>query len=567
MGLNSRNIQVRSAENGLPTATFHLPEGREIYLHSRFDPAAEARFLIEKIPVKAQTLYVILGFGLGYHVKALLDRIPSSSHILVVEPVTEHLSAQALAYYQEKNESWIQDDRLSFHTHYDPETVPIFLAEAFIRCRVLSLNIFMHIPSASTNEAFYSWLLKEVQQKFPVYLDGHLGANDRTLENNLSNFWANLPITWQTPHISCLKRGWQGYPVIIVAAGPSLTDELNRLRDIQERVLIICVGTAAPVMMKYGVHPDFVVSVDPFEANMSHFENWNNGKIPLIYYHRFWRGILPVYNGPRFWFAMDDEPAIPLTGIKPTTEFWRGGTVSFTALQVAHYLKADPIVLVGLDFAYLDGRMHAEGAVNETYKQAESLPLPEGFFRIPGISGDQVVTNLNYYSYLLYIQDYIQRHPQTRHINTSPTGAKIHGTIEMSLKQTVEAYNEFKEVIGKQIAYENVQPFEPVTWDNIFDLAGQWEKELSIFINDNEAVNKLDKLVSRFRRLSVYRVISGAYDNCFHSWEIKKLKNQVEPENALCKRLKAHCRFVQNRLREFLYDDKTTATLTNEVIR
>ena len=108
MGLNSRNIQVRSAENGLPTATFHLPEGREIYLHSRFDPAAEARFLIEKIPVKAQTLYVILGFGLGYHVKALLDRIPSSSHILVVEPVTEHLSAQALAYYQEKNESWIQ---------------------------------------------------------------------------------------------------------------------------------------------------------------------------------------------------------------------------------------------------------------------------------------------------------------------------------------------------------------------------------------------------------------------------------------------------------------------------
>ena len=117
-------------------------------------------------------------------------------------------------------------------------------------------------------------------------------------------------------------------------------------------------------MMNHKVAPHFVVSVDPFEANLSHFENWNNNKIPFIYYHRIWRGVLPAYHGHKFWFAMDDEPSIPLTGIERTSEFWRGGTVSFTALQFAHYLKADPIVFVGLDFAFLDGRQHADGLVS-----------------------------------------------------------------------------------------------------------------------------------------------------------------------------------------------------------
>ncbi len=562
MEIDSRTLQMSTAENGSPTAIFQLSDGRRIFLHSRFDPEAEACFLIEKIPIREQTLYVVLGFGLGYHVKELLGRIPSNSHVLVMEPATEQLSTHLLDYYRKKGEAWIQDDRLSFHSHYDPETVPMFLADAFIRHRALSLSIFMHIPSASTNEAFYRGLLKEIQEKFPVYLEGHIDANDIVLENNLSNFWANLPVTWQTPHISHLKRRWEQYPAVIVAAGPSLTKELERLRQAQGKVLIVSVGTSAGILMKHGVRPDFVVSVDPFEANMSHFRNWDNSSVSLIYYHRIWRGIPPMYNGPKYWFTMDDEPPIPLSGIQGSNEFWRGGTVAFTALQVAHYLKADPIILAGMDFALLDGRTHAEDAAHSGVLD-EEITLSERFFRIPGVSGDQVVTHIVYYSYLLYIQDYIQRHPQTRHINTSSTGAKIHGTIEKSLEDTLQEYSVEEKNSGERLVCEIHKTHQSVSvsWDRILDTVSQWEQELSDFVDDNEAINHLDKLISSFRRLLIYMETPHAYDDCFHTWEIRKIKNKPGFEETLCTRLKEHCRFVLNQIREFLDDRKKAAQM------
>jgi hypothetical protein len=550
---NNPNLQLISAANGTPTAGFTLLDGRHIYLHSRFDPEAEARFLVKTIPIRERTLYVVLGFGMGYHVKELLGRIPQSSYLLVVESVTEHLSRQMKTYCRQKGETWIQDKRLIFHSHYDPETVPIFLADAFIRLRTLSLHIFTHIPSASTNEAFYRWVLKEIQTKFSVFLEGHLGANDRILENNLSNFWTNLSVTWQTPHVSCLSGRWQRHAAVLVAAGPSLTPEIEKLRKLRNRALIISVGTAARILMKHGIAPDFVVSVDPFEVNLAHFKDWNTDGIPLIYYHRIWREIPSTYKGPKFWFAMDEEPPVPLTGIQGASEFWRGGTVAFTALQFAHYLETDPIILVGLDFAFHDGCTHAEGAVYGGKVKTDTLR--EGFFRIPGVSGEQVVTNQSYYSYLLYLQDYIQRHPNIRHINTSTMGAKIHGTIESPLENALDRYggNEKKETMP--VVRDVFRSFKPVSSNTILKMVCQWEQEMSRFINKNKDESRLDPLISNFKKLSIYKQISSAYDDCFFTWEIQKIRKRSQSEARLCERILEHCGFIIDQLR-VIRDDR-----------
>ncbi len=549
MNENTPNLQLISAANGMSTAGITLLDGRHLYLHSRFDPEAEARFLVKTIPIRKRTLYVVLGFGMGYHVKELLNRLPSNSYLLVVESVTEHLSHQMLKYCRQNGETWIQDKRLLFHSHYDPETVPMFLADAFIRLRALSLQIFTHIPSASTNEAFYRWVLKEIQTKFSVFLEGHLGANDRLLENNLSNFWTNLSVTWQTPHVSRLAGRLRRHAAVLVAAGPSLTSEIEQLRKIQNGALIISVGTAAPILMNHGIRPDFVVSVDPFEVNLAHFQDWNTDGIPLIYYHRIWRDIPLTYKGPKFWFAMDEEPPVPLTGIQSTAEFWRGGTVAFTALQFAHYLKTDPIMLVGLDFALHNGYTHAEGAVYGGKMKTDALT--EGFFRIPGVSGEQVVTNQAYYSYLLYIQDYIQRHPNIRHINTSTTGAKIHGTKETSLEQALEKTGENEKKETMQVVCDVFRSFKPVSWNTIFKNVRRWEQELTRFTDKNKDESRLDPLISKFKKLSIYRQISSGYDDCFFTWEIRKIRNTSESEAILCERIKEHCRFILDHLRVF----------------
>ncbi|MBW1695380.1 MAG: motility associated factor glycosyltransferase family protein [Deltaproteobacteria bacterium] len=546
MKTNRENIQLTAAANGMVSGSVTLLDGRQLFLHSRFDPEEEARFLVEKIPVRQRTLHVVLGFGLGYHVKELLSRMASNSCLLVIEPVTEQFSRQMFEYHRHKGETWIKDPRLMFHSHYDPETVPMFLADAFVRRRALSLNIFTHIPSAATNEAFYRWVLKEIQEKFPVYLEGHLGANDRILENNLSNFWANLPVTWQTPHVSYLTGRWHRKPAIIIASGPSLTNELEQLRRAQSMALLISVGSAARVLLNNGIQPHFIVSVDPFKLNMKHFIGLDTEKISLIYYHRLWRGVLSDFRGPRFWFIMNDEPPIPLAGIPESTEFWRGGTVAFSALQFAHYLKADPIIFVGLDLALHNGNTHAQGVAHGRHIDAETLP--EGYFRIPGVSDNQVVTNQAYYSYLLYIQDYVQRHASVRHINTSLTGAKIHGTREMPLERALNMFCSGQSVDAEQLVRDGFKRFKPVSWHRVLKAVDRWQRELNMFIDSMKGESRLGRLIQEFRNTSVYKQISHSYDDCFFTWEVKKIRKKCASERALCERLKAHCRFVLQQL-------------------
>ncbi len=545
-----RTLRMISAANGMPTALFTMPDGRELFLHSRFDPSTEARFLIQKIPIRERTQYVILGFGLGYHVKELLARIPSNSHILVLEPQTEHLGACTMGYYKDRGEQWVEDARLICLSHPDPDAVPMFLADSFTRNRALSLHIYTHIPSAATNESFYRALQKIIPLKFPEYFDGHLGVIDRMLENNLVNFWANLDRTWHSPHISSLVGKWQNNPCVIVAAGPSLNLELEHLRRIQGNVPIVCVGTAARILVQNNILPDLIVSLDPFKANMRHFQGWDTRRIPLLYYHRMWRGLLSGYRGPTFWFTMDDEPAVPLTNIPRSTEFWRGGTVSFSALQVAHYLKADPIILVGLDFAFYDGQTHAQGAA--TGETLDASSLPDGIFRIPGVAGNPVMTNPVYYSYLMYIQDFIKRHPKIRHINTSRTGAKIEGTEEMGLGDLLQKYRSKPPVPPSQIIQQCHDAFKPVQKDRISKTVRRWEREISLFLREHTDRPQPKILISAFKRLTVCKELAPAYNDCFYRWEVMQIRNPSASSAQICSRFIAHCREVQSQFRRIL---------------
>jgi hypothetical protein len=77
---------VSSKVRTAPTAIVRVDDGRELLLHSRVDPLEETAFFAAGVTPQERTLYAVLGFGLGYHVRALLERIPESSQVIVLEP-------------------------------------------------------------------------------------------------------------------------------------------------------------------------------------------------------------------------------------------------------------------------------------------------------------------------------------------------------------------------------------------------------------------------------------------------------------------------------------------------
>jgi hypothetical protein len=227
---------------------------------------------------------------------------------------------------------------------------------------------------------------------------------------------------------------------VVVSGGPSLTEALPALEGLRDRALILATGSTARVLCDHGLRPDLVISVDPYAFNLGHFVGWETSGTPLVYYHRLHHAILPVYAGPICSFVMHDESPLPLLS-EPRAPFHRGGTVAFSALQLAHYMHANPIVFVGQDFAFAGGRTHAKGAIyGELFD--ETAP-PDDYILVPGVAGEPVMTSRIHEAYLLHMQDYVlnfaKRRPEIQHVNTSPIGARMRGMTYVSLGEALGA--------------------------------------------------------------------------------------------------------------------------------
>ena len=71
------------------------------------------------------------------------------------------------------------------------------------------------------------------------------------------------------------------YPAFIVSAGPSLDKNIDELKNIKGRGVIMAVDTAIKPLLKKGIVPDIVASVDPHKP-LELFEIEGVQNIPML---------------------------------------------------------------------------------------------------------------------------------------------------------------------------------------------------------------------------------------------------------------------------------------------
>src|SRR5690606_17352725 len=103
------------------------------------------------------------------------------------------------------------------------------------------------------------------------------------------NGMKNLKEVLSTPNIIIEKKGkFKGKTAILVAAGPSLDDEIEHIKYIKENGLayIFSVGSAINTLIHNDIYPDAITSFDPKEGNQKVFKIIKDKAIqdiPLIF--------------------------------------------------------------------------------------------------------------------------------------------------------------------------------------------------------------------------------------------------------------------------------------------
>lgn len=376
---------------------------RNIYIHSAIDPMEEARIQAEEIYKPSVMDYVFLGCGLGYLPYKLYELSYKAANIIIFEKNKE-LIDYALAYgvlgriSENKIQVYIFDDILDFLE--------------YIMDKKYKYHLYRSLYDVEMNEA----------DKDAV--DGILIAQNtsRFLDRIEVNFWNNLKNI--TNNVSKLANTEEGRDIVIVAAGPSVESEFEYLRSVQEHKIIIAVGTILERLLREDIRPTYAAIMDPQERTFRQIEGILDANIPMIIGSGAYWKIAEEYSGEKYLAFLGGPTPATLECISKSGEpiIRTGGTVTSLAVEIAAYMGAKTIELIGVDLAYANNKSHAGGTMHEKEKN-----IGQAMMEVEGVSGEMVKTTRVLKGYISEIEEQIQRHSDIKFINRSKIGAKIQG--------------------------------------------------------------------------------------------------------------------------------------------
>jgi len=128
---------IEIAKSGDPTLAISNASGKKVYLHSKYQPVDEAKRLIDALNITEQCVFYVHGFGLGYHVESLREKISDESFILVFEPDLNILRA---AFEARDLSGPISSKRVMFFWQADKANkIVLLMRNAFIKSNGLCL--------------------------------------------------------------------------------------------------------------------------------------------------------------------------------------------------------------------------------------------------------------------------------------------------------------------------------------------------------------------------------------------------------------------------------------------
>ncbi len=415
-----------------------------IHIHSTVNPTAEGRNFAQEYYRIEYNSYIVLGIGLGYHVKELLNMY--APQIIVAE---SDINMLMLALMNMEFEE-LEDGRLqiiydkdytelaTYITGERDEKIVIYAPELknAMKINEQQLSILSDIKSENNiSDNLKEELLKKkrIYEKIKqVFIrESSVRNNEKRMNLNFKYNIANC-----THYVDEIEDRFKGKKVIIVAAGPSLDKNVEQLKTIDRKTdeyVILAVGTVYKKLLDMGIKPDYVIIIEANESIISQISGVEDTEVPLLILSTAYRELARKYQGKKYLIDQYEydhaEDHAQKYGYKL---YSTGGSVTTTATSVAITLGARTIIFIGFDLSYPDGISHADGTSGK--KKLDTT----GFVGVESIDGTIVYATNVFIIYRNWIENEIKKHPDIEFIDATEGGAKIAGTKIMSLEDALK---------------------------------------------------------------------------------------------------------------------------------
>jgi len=340
---------VETARNGLPTLRL---AGR--YVHSRHDPAREAARAMEELARRDPPAVVMLGLGLGYHATFLLANT-DQTHIIAFEP-----SQQIVALARGAGTLPSGTD----HTRLTVTTTDEQLLAALSAHTAEGFAVFDLSGRTEGDDAFAE--ARNAAQRFASRVEINRNTLHRFGRLWVRNLCRNLPQLANAGSVTRLRDTFEGFPVILLAAGPTLDQVLPILPEIAQRCVVIAVDTALAPATRAGVTPDFAVVVDPQYWNARHLDRVLLPDTILVSEPSAHPQVFRAFpNAVHLCSSVFPLGRAFEMSLGRFGSLGAGGSVATSAWDLARLIGASSTHVAGLDLGFPGGRTHCRGSFFE----------------------------------------------------------------------------------------------------------------------------------------------------------------------------------------------------------
>lgn len=378
---------------------------------------------------------VLFGIGSGLYLKKIMAETKENVNILVYEPSVS-LFLKTLELVDLENE--ITNRMIAFIVEglNGNEYEPVLRKWVVID----NLEFLKQEIHPNYQELFPNQILKAVKN-----LEGYVGKI-------FSNFKTGLNFSTVTARnvLKNMRFVCEGYntkklceaiphdvPAILVAAGPSLNNDIEVLKKAKNKAFILAVDTAVKPLIKAGILPDAYITIDADKV-LSLVELDEVKRLPIIapatanYYilkEQLGKKIF-YYEGHLLPFLAYNAAGKIMPGVST------GGSVACSGFSMLYKMGFETIILVGQDLAYTNNKSHADGTFQEVMPEENTAHMR----MVKGNYEELVPTRGDFKMYIDWYNMYIEgakKASKLRVINATSGGAYLENTELLPLSDAI----------------------------------------------------------------------------------------------------------------------------------
>ncbi|AUM96508.1 TPA: motility associated factor glycosyltransferase family protein [Clostridium botulinum] len=409
---------------------------KQMYIGSKYVVNRDIDKLFEELKdINNETIIIIFGLGSGEHIlKVLKDT--KYNKIVIFEP---DLSIIKTFMNIEYSKGILENKRVIL-TNYTKKKCREVLDNVITETEANNVKILNY---ANYNQIFnkefeeFFKVCIDVIEKCMVNINTEICFSKKIVEvylNNIKNLINSKPI-------NCYRNAAKDMPAVIVSAGPSLSKNIHKLKNVQDEFIIICGARTLKPLLDEGVTPDYVCIIDPADISFEFIKECKNYSATMVYCEVSNFKTVDCYKGNKVIF---NESSIFEDLIHKLTEtninsLWHGGSVAHTCMSFGNYLGCNTIIFIGQDLAYTNNKQHDDKA---DFCDGNNKKVKEDYNNIyvEDIYGGKVLTSKVLNFYRKNFEEYISRTHNIEFVNATEGGSNIKGTKIMTLDEVIDSY-------------------------------------------------------------------------------------------------------------------------------